>query len=133
MTRPLQVAGRKRGQVVPAVKRALLAAQQLETTIGGQSYKPTVPSLEMVDNLPDDPKENTEIQVARKDAGLTTTADALMRLDGLSEAEAHAKAQEIEDEQAANLPAGGLFMPGAGQGLNGPDTSGAPSGAQGAA
>jgi hypothetical protein len=134
MTRPIQVAGRKRGQVLPATKRALLAAQQLETTVGGQTYKPTMPAAEMDDNLPADPKEAADIEATRKREGLTTVADSLMRMDGLSEAEAHEKAQEIADEQAANLPAGGLFMPGANLGLNGPGSSGgAPAGGQGAA
>lgn len=120
MTRTLQVAGRKRGQLLPAVKRALLAAQQLETAVGGQTYKPTVPSVELLDNLPDDPKENAEIQGARIDKGLTTRADALMRLDGLTEAEAHAKAEEIANEQAAENPLGGIVIPGSSQNLNRP-------------
>jgi hypothetical protein len=135
MARPLQVAARKRNQLLPALKRALLVAQELEVHYGGAQYQPTMPLIDWPENLPVDPKENSDIESTRKREGLTTTADALMRLDNLSETEAHAKAQEIADEQAANLPAGGLFMPGANLGLNGPGAGGGapPSGGQGAA
>lgn len=120
MARPLQVAGRKRERLEPALRRALLAAQQLEASLGGARYRPTLPVFEWRDGLPRDPKEEAETEAARKRENLTSTKRALMRLDDLSEAEAEQQAEEIADEKAADLGAGGLFMPGAGQGLNGP-------------
>jgi hypothetical protein len=115
MARPLQVAGRKRERGEPALRRVLLAAQQLETTLGGEQYRPTLPVFEWPDGLPSDPKEQAETESGRKTAGLTSTKRALMRLDGLSESEAEEEADEIAAEQAANNP----FAP-PGTDLNGP-------------
>jgi hypothetical protein len=78
--------------------------------------------------MPSDPGEAAKTEQIRKDAGLTTTADALMRLDGISEAEAHAKAEEIAEERAKETPPP-LFMPGSRDGLNGPGSGAAGSGA----
>lgn len=119
LARPLQVAGRKRERLEPALRRALLAAQQLEVAMGGAKYRPVWPVIHWGDGLPHDPKEAAETEAIRKREGLTSTKRALMRLDGLSESEAEQRAAEIAEEQA--LERGGPFyMPGATEGLNGP-------------
>jgi hypothetical protein len=128
MARPLQVANRKRQHLLPALKRALLVAQELEVYYGGAQYQPSLPLIDWPDNMPSDPGEAAKTEQIRKDAGLTTTADALMRLDGISEAEAHAKAEEIAEERAKETPPP-LFMPGSRDGLNGPGSGAAGSGA----
>lgn len=112
LARPLQVAGRKRERVEPALRRALLAAQQLEKAMGDAKYRPTLPVFEWSDGLPSDPKEAAETEAARKNAGLTSTKRAVMRLDGLSEAEADAEADEIRKEDMATRPTPTLIRPG---------------------
>ncbi len=122
MARPLAVAGRKRERLEPALRRALLAAQQLEVNLAGARYRPTTVVIDWADGLPQDPKEAAETEARRKEAGLTSTIRALQRLDGLSEAEAEEESDRIAAEQAE--AAGGLFMPGAGSGQNGPGGDG---------
>jgi hypothetical protein len=119
LARPLQVAGRKWERLEPALRRALLAAQQLEVEFGSATYRPTLPVFERSDGLPTDPKEMAETEAIRKNAGLTSTKSALKRLDGLSDSEAEAEVVEIQTEQAANNP---FAPPDTGAvDLNGPD------------
>jgi len=102
LARPLQVAGRKRERLEPALRRALIAAQQLEVALGGEKYRPTWPVIDWPDGLPRDPQEAAQTEATRKSQGLTSTVRALMRLDGLSEAEAEQQAQEIADELSSS-------------------------------
>ncbi|MDQ7794138.1 MAG: phage portal protein [bacterium] len=102
LARPLQVAGRKRERLEPALRRALLAAQQLDVTLGSQKYRPTWPVVDWPDGLPHDPQQAAQTEATRKQAGLTTTQRALMRLDGLSEAEAEQEAKAIAAEGAGS-------------------------------
>jgi hypothetical protein len=104
LARPLQVAGRKRERLEPALRRALVAAQQLEVALAGERYRPIWPVIDWPDGLPHDSQEAAQTESTRKAAGLTTTKKALMRLDGLSEAEAEQQAEEIVKEMAASAP-----------------------------
>ncbi len=65
--------------------------------------KPERPQIKWMDGLPIDEKEQVDTEVARKDAGLTTTKDSLMRIDGLDEKEAEEKAAEIQNEAKINV------------------------------
>lgn len=131
LARPLQVAGRKRERLEPALRRALLAAQQLDVTLGRQRYRPTWPVIGWPDGLPHDPSQVAQTEATRKREGLTSTVRALMRLDGLSEAEAEQQADEIAEEQAGQGGLGALFMPGASENLNAPGSGGEGAGPTG--
>lgn len=104
--RTLQVIGRKRNAVDPALRRALYVAQLLEVKLGSAPYVPTYPRIDWQDGLPQDPKEQAEIEQIRLGGGGTrfsTVKKAIMRLDGASEAEAANEVAEIQaEEQAAN-------------------------------
>jgi len=56
------------------------------------------------DGLPSDEYEDAQIQTMRLDAGAQELAAALAAMDGLTEAEAQAKADRIAAEMASNLP-----------------------------
>ncbi len=98
LARPLGVAGRKRERLEPALRRAILAAQQLEVSLGGARYHPVWPVIDWPDGLPGDPNQDAQTESTRKTAGLTTTKRALMRLDGLGENEAEQEAEAIVAE-----------------------------------
>lgn len=63
-----------------------------------------MPEIKWFDGIPVDESEQTEIEAQRLDAGLSTKADSLMRLDNLEEDEAKKKADEIKKEQTIEMP-----------------------------
>lgn len=115
--RTLQVIGRKKNALDPALRRVLYVAQLLETRLGGAEYTPTYPRVDWQDGLPSDPKEAALIEQTRLGgtaAGVrfTTAKKAIMRLDGASEAEAAAEVEEIRQEELASMPAPANIEPG---------------------
>jgi len=48
--------------------------------------------------------EQIEDEIKRKDAGLTTVKDSLIRIDNLTEKQAEEKAKEIEEENKIEMP-----------------------------
>lgn len=94
-----------------ALKEILYTAQLLSIESG---YKvdgkqavgtPEVPEIIWSNGMPMD-SEDIDDEVKRLDAGLTTTKDAMMRLDNLSEAQAEEKAKEVEKEKSIEMPTG---------------------------
>jgi hypothetical protein len=85
---------------------AQVVAKEWGLEVGGRKLKgePVYPEIKWQDGIPQDDIEATEVEVKRKDAGLTTTKDSLVRLDGLDEDNAEAKAKEIEEEGKVELP-----------------------------
>lgn len=66
--------------------------------------EPVYPEIEWFDGLPVDAVEQVDLETKRVDAGLTTTKDALMRIDGIDEKTAEIKVQEIKSESTIDLP-----------------------------
>lgn len=108
--RTLAKVARKKIYYDKALKDVIYTAQVLAKEWGyevdGKKLKgePVRPTIEWSDGIPVDELEQVEIEVKRKDADLTTTADSLMRIDGLEEDEAKKKAKEIQDEAKINMP-----------------------------
>jgi hypothetical protein len=105
---------RKRIYYDLALKEMLYTAQVLakewNISIQGKSVigEPEMPTIKWEDGMPQDMRELIEEEQLRKDAGLTTTKDSLIRLDGMDDAEAEAKAKEIEKENQIEMPTSGL-------------------------
>lgn len=115
--RTLQVIGRKKNSLDPALRRVLYVAQMLEAKLGQAGYTATYPRTDWQDGLPSDPKEQAEIEQIRlggASAGVrfSTVKRTLMRLDGSSEAEAANEAAEISAEELAAMPAPANVDPG---------------------
>ena len=92
-----------------ALKDVLRTAQELSVNGGYKvegilSNAPVDVQIVWQDGLPEDLGEAINNEVKRKDAGLTTTKDSIIRLDGLDDAQAEAKAKEIDDQQKINMP-----------------------------
>lgn len=110
MLRTLAKAKRKQIYYDRALKDLLFTAQQLGKAhgiaVGDHKLKgePAKVLIDWPDGVINDTKEMVEEEQMRLDAGLTTKADSLMRLDGLSKEDAEKKVQEIDKEQGANLP-----------------------------
>lgn len=100
---------RKRIYYDQALKDLFFTAQALSYNkgyeVGGvRSLEPEDIQIEWQDGIPQDIGEMIENEAKRKDAGLTTTKDSLIRLDNLDDEEAEAKAKEIEDANKIELP-----------------------------
>lgn len=61
------------------------------------SGEPVRPDIEWQDGLPVDEREQVEIEEMRISTGLSTTADAIQRIDGVEEEVAEKKAKEITE------------------------------------
>lgn len=105
MLRTLAKVNRKKLYFDEAIKQALYAAQVLDVTHGPGSYEPIVPDLGWQDGLPADPKEQAEIEMTRKTAGLTSLRAALQRLDGLEGKALEEELRLIREGQKADVPA----------------------------
>lgn len=103
MLRTLAKVQRKRLYYDLILKDMLFKAQEISLAHGvgvngvKLSKPPAEVSIDWQDGLPDDEQEMILIEQMRLDAGLSTTADALMRLDGLSPDKAEQKAKELEE------------------------------------
>lgn len=108
--RTIAKAARKKLYYDRAIKEAVYVAQLVAKAwnldVNGVKLKgePVIPDIEWNDGLPIDDAEAIDDEVKRIDAGLSSTKDSLMRLDGLDEKAAEAKAKEISDEKKINMP-----------------------------
>lgn len=108
--RTIAKASRKRLYYDRAIKEMLYTAQfvakawNIEIDGVKCSEEPVVPEIEWNDGLPIDDSEAIDDEVKRQDAGISTVEDALMRLDGMDEKQAKAKAKEIKDAKAIAMP-----------------------------
>lgn len=66
--------------------------------------KVEVPQIEWKDGIVNDDSEQLDQEVIKLDNGLTTTKDAISRLEGISDKDAEAKVEEIKKEQEAKAP-----------------------------
>lgn len=109
--RTIAKAARKKLYYDRAIKETLYVAQLVAKAwnleVGGKKLtkEPVIPELEWNDGLPIDDSEQIDDEVKRIDAGLSSVKDSLMRIDGLDEKQAEAKAKEISDEKKINMPA----------------------------
>lgn len=101
---------RKRLYYDQAIKDILYKAQVLakewKIDINGKKLtkEPVRPDIKWADGLPIDDTEQVETEAKKIDAGLTSTADAIMRIDGVDEQTAEAKAKKIQEEHQINMP-----------------------------
>jgi len=79
---------------------------------GHRVNKPEKPEINWGDGVINDTKEMVDEEVARVDAGLSSKADSIARLDGLSPEDAKAKVKEIESESAITVPSLDKTTPG---------------------
>lgn len=110
LLRTLAKVSRKRTYYDMGLKEVFITAQELalahKVKIDGVAApaKAVMPEIKWFDGIPVDESEQTEVEAKRLDAGLSTKADSLMRLDNLEEDEAKKKAEEIKKEQAVDMP-----------------------------
>lgn len=117
LVRTLAKINRKQLYFDNALKNILYTAQVLDVVHGHNRYEPSIPHIEWSDGLPDDPKEQAEIESSRIVAGLTSVESALRRLDGLTGEALEQELKRIQEEQKASLPQGfGEFSFGKGAG-----------------
>jgi hypothetical protein len=99
MIRTLAKVNRKKLYFDEAIKTAVYIAQVLDVTKGSGSYEPKAPRIVWADGLPADPKEQADIEMSRKTAGLTSLKAALQRLDGLEGKALEDEIKAIKEEQ----------------------------------
>lgn len=109
-----------------ALKDMLETAQELAAAnnIAIDGYTPTKgkaerPTIKWGDGVINDEVEQTDTAIKRVEAGLSSKADAIADLDGITPDEAKKKVKEIDDEATANMP------PALQNNLNGGGTGGA--------
>lgn len=119
LLRTLAKVKRKRIYYNIALKELFLTAQELAIahgleSMGAKANKAVMVDIDWQDGIPVDTLEAAQEEEVRLSSGTTTKKDAIMRLDGLDEAEAEKKAKEIEEENKVSLPTGlpTVTMPG---------------------
>lgn len=104
---------RKRSQKIIyydiAIKEMLEVAMELAKAwniqIDGVSVKsPEKPDIKWGDGVLNDETEQTDIEVKRVEAGLSSRADSISRLDNIAPDDAKSKVKEIDAESAINVP-----------------------------
>lgn len=73
---------------------------------GKKVEKPERPAINWSDGVVNDETEMIDNEVKRKDAGFSSRADSISRLDGISPEEAKKKVKEIDEEAGSDLPLG---------------------------
>lgn len=68
------------------------------------SGKPVEPVIKWQDGIINDALEQIEVEERKLDAGLTTKAESIAVLDGITEEEAEEKLKKVKKEQAENRP-----------------------------
>lgn len=99
MTQPRHKAARIRMELDPATKETIKLAAKLE------GWSADELNIDWSDGLPDDQKEQVEIEAQRVQNQLSSVKSALMRLDDLDEEQAEEELERIRDELES---AGGL-------------------------
>lgn len=92
-----------------ALKEMLETAMELGKAWGVQIddvsiNTPEKPSIDWGDGVLNDPTEEIDEEIKRIEAGISSRADSISRLDGLSPDEAAKKVTEIDKESAINVP-----------------------------
>lgn len=93
-----------------AIRDVLYIAQKLakawNVDVDGakMSGEPEYPDIEWSDGLPIDISEQIENETSALDAGITSKADAIMRVYGYDQETAEKMAEEIKDEKAIAMP-----------------------------
>lgn len=110
LLRTLAKRNRKKMYYDQIIKDILETAQQLAVAHGIQVKDVRItsaerPKIDWPDGIPSDSKEQVDEEVARVDAGLSSRADSIARLDGITPLEAQEKVKEIDKETAPALPA----------------------------
>lgn len=93
MRSELSKAARLRTELDPVAKEVLDCATHIDTEM-----ERVRPAIEWKEGLPDDPKEQAEIESSRKSAGLTSVKASLMRLDGYTEDRAEEELADLLDD-----------------------------------
>lgn len=83
---------------------------------------PDRPTIDWGDGVLNDIVEQTEVEIKRVDAGLSSRADSIARLDGLTPDEAKDKVKEIDEESVLDMKNNPLLNAAAGAGIS-PDGS----------
>lgn len=115
--RTIAKAARKKIYYDRGLKEVLYVAQLLAKKHNikvnkiAMSGEPEIPEIEWQDGLPVILEEQVEIEAKRLDSGTTSTEDAIMRLDGVTEAEAKKKAEAIKEENKLDMPVSTLSNP----------------------
>ena len=110
LIRTMAKAQRKRLYYDKALKEVIYIAQLLAKAhnieVGGVKLKGEAvrPEIEWFDGIPQDIVEQVDVETKRLDAGLTSTKDAIMRIDGVDEKVAEQKVVEIQAENKIDLP-----------------------------
>ncbi len=92
--------------IIEVIYTAQILAKAWGASVDGKKLTkdPQKPELVWQDGLPIDDSEQIDDEIKRKDGGLTTTKDSLMRIDNLTDKEAEEKAAEIEEENKIEMP-----------------------------
>lgn len=105
MMAPLAKVGRIRMEFDPALKKALQLAAALEVAQGTRgAVKLENIHIDWFDGLPQDDTEQTQIEVQRKGAGLTSLESSLRRLDGMEGEALQQEIDRIKSEQGSAIP-----------------------------
>ena len=110
LIRTMAKAQRKRLYYDKALKEVIYIAQLLAKAhnieVGGVKIKGDAvrPEIEWFDGIPQDIVEQVEVETKRIDAGLSSTKDSIMRIDGVDEKVAEQKVIDIEAENKIDLP-----------------------------
>lgn len=105
MMAPLAKVGRIRMEFDPALKKVLQLAAALEVAQGaGGAVRLENIHIDWFDGLPQDDTEQTQIEVQRKGAGLTSLESSLRRLDGLEGDALQNEIDRIKEEQGSGVP-----------------------------
>lgn len=96
---------RKRQYYDRGLKQVYNIAQMLEMAVGVADYTLTVPQLTFQDGLPkDDNIEATVMNIRTGGAKTLSQKTAIMRMEGMTEEQAEAEIERINEEAQANMP-----------------------------
>lgn len=92
------------------IKQMLAVSQELSltwnvTTLSG--LKPAgieIPTIKWPDGIVNDPVEQVEVESKRIDAGISSRADSIARIDDISPEDAKEKVKEIDEEDGPTVP-----------------------------
>lgn len=105
MKAPLAKVGRMRTRLDPVVKHVLDLAAKLEDAAGSDEAPLKDVQIAWNDGLPDDEKEQVEIEAARVAGGFGSKHSAVKRLDGADDEQAQAELNRVATEAQATEPA----------------------------
>lgn len=107
MMAPLAKVNRIRMRFDPALKKVLMLASELEVAQRvSDAVRIEEIHIDWRDGLPEDPKEQADIEATRKTAGLTSLESSLRRLDGLEGDALQEEVNRIKADQPAPAPPG---------------------------